>query len=290
MTAVTITHPEKVLFPEDGITKGDVAAYYAELADVMLPHLRGRPVTMERFPSGLGGKGFLQKNVVKGFPAWLARVETPKKGGTVHYPLADDARSLAWMANQNTVTLHVWTARVPDLRHPDWCVFDLDPAHEDGVVLRRAALGLRDLLAELGVASVAKTSGSKGYHVVVPLAARTSYRDAARFADRVAQRMVERQPESLTLEFAKADRGGRIFLDTGRNRPGATVAAAYTIRPRPGAPVSAPCTWEEIDAGRVEPQTFTLRRMPARLAAVGDLWAGLYDRAQSIASASAQLA
>ena len=290
MTAVTITHPEKVLFPEDGITKGDVAAYYAELADVMLPHLRGRPVTMERFPSGLGGKGFLQKNVVKGFPAWLQRVETPKKGGTVHYPLAGDARSLAWMANQNTVTLHVWTARAPDLRHPDWCVFDLDPAHEDGAALRRAALGLRDLLAELGLASHAKTSGSKGYHVVVPLAAGTSYRDAARCADRVAQRMVERQPESLTLEFAKADRGGRIFLDTGRNRPGATVAAAYTIRPRPGGPVSAPCTWEEIEAGRVEPQTFTLRTMPARLAAVGDLWAGLYERAQSIASASAQLA
>jgi bifunctional non-homologous end joining protein LigD len=288
-TSVTITHPEKVLFPDDGITKGDVAAYYAEVAAVMLPHLAGRPVTMERFPSGLGSKGFLQKNVVKGFPAWLERAEAPKKDGTVHYPLANDARALAWMANQNTVTLHVWTARAPELWHPDWCVFDLDPMHDDAAVLRRATLGVRDLLTELGLTSVVKTSGSKGFHVVVPLAAGTTYRDAARFADRVAQRMVERQPEHLTLEFAKADRGGRIYLDTGRNRPGATVAAAYSLRARAGAPVSAPCTWEEIEDGRAEPQAFTLRSLAARLADVGDLWAGLYDRGQSLDPALARL-
>ena len=127
-TAVAITHPEKVLFPDDGITKGEVAAYYAAVAAVMLPHVRRRPVTMERFPSGIGAKGFLQKNVVKGFPEWLERAELPKKDGTVHYPLANDARSLQWMANQNTVTLHVWTSRMPDPWQPDVCVFDLDPA------------------------------------------------------------------------------------------------------------------------------------------------------------------
>jgi bifunctional non-homologous end joining protein LigD len=288
MTALpVITHPEKVLFPDDGITKGEVAAYYAAVAEVMLPHVRKRPVTLERFPSGIGAKGFLQKNVVKGFPAWLERVEAPKKDGVVHYPLANDARSLQWMANQNTVTLHVWPSRVPRWDRPDLCVFDLDPSQDDADALREVALGLRDLLHELDLTCAAKTSGSKGFHIVVPLARATTFRDSARFADRVAAQLIERQPDRVTQAFAKAERGGRIYLDTGRNRPGATFAAAYTVRARPGAPVSAPCTWEEIERGAVGPQTFTLRTMAARLAAVGDLWKDLAASGQKIAKAGA---
>jgi bifunctional non-homologous end joining protein LigD len=286
---VTITHPEKILFPDDGITKADVAAYYAAVAPLMLPHLRGRPVTLERFPSGIGDEGFLQKNVVKGFPAWLERVEAPKKGGTVHYPLANDADALQWMANQNTIALHVWPSRAPDIWEPDWCVFDLDPADDDQDRLRTAALGLRDLLDELGLRSVVKTSGSKGFHIVVPLKKGTGFDESGHLAGRVAARLIERQPEALTLEFAKADRGGRIYLDIGRNRPGATVAAAYTLRPRAGAPVSAPCTWEEIERGTVGPRTFTLRTMPARIADVGDLWAGVAKGARSLKKALAAL-
>jgi bifunctional non-homologous end joining protein LigD len=283
---MTITHPDKILFPDDGITKGELAAYYAAVADVMLPHLRGRPVTLERFPSGIGAKGFMQKNVVKGFPAWLERVEAPKKDGVVHYPLANDARALAWMANQNTVTLHVWPSRVPRWEHPDVCVFDLDPSQDDADALREVALGLRDLLRELDLTCAVKTSGSKGFHIVVPLARGTTFRDSARFADRVAARLIERQPDRVTQAFAKAERGGRIYLDTGRNRAGATFAAAYTVRARPGAPVSAPCTWEEIEQGTIGPQTFTLRTMADRLAAAGDLWQELGRSGQKIARAA----
>ena len=137
-----ITHPEKVLFPDDGITKGELAAYYDAIAPVMLPHLRRRPITMERFPAGIGTKGFLQKDVVKGFPVWLKRIEAPKKGGTVHYPLANDVRSLLWLANQNTITVHVWPSRAPRIERPDLCVFDLDPSHDEPDRLREAALGL----------------------------------------------------------------------------------------------------------------------------------------------------
>ena len=144
-----ITHPDKVLFPEDGITKGDLAAYYEAVAPVMLPHLGGRPLTMERYPSGIGRKGFWQKNVSKGSPAWLERVEVPKKGGVVHYPVVTDLQSLLWVVNQNTITGHVWVSRVPDLYHPDLCVLDLDPARDDPAAARAAAIGLRDLLAEL---------------------------------------------------------------------------------------------------------------------------------------------
>src|SRR5437867_3154047 len=159
-----ITHPEKVLFPDDGITKGELAAYYEMIAPAMLPHIVGRPVTMERFHRGIGEKGFFQKNVVKGFPAWLERVEVGKKDGLVHHPVVRDVRGLLWLANQNCITPHVWTSRVPNVEAPDICIFDLDPADDDLHRLRAAALLLRDALAERGLTSWVKTSGSKGFH------------------------------------------------------------------------------------------------------------------------------
>ncbi len=277
-----ITHPEKVLFPEDGITKGDLAAYYEVIAPLMLPYLQGRPITMERYPSGIDAKGFFQKNVAKGFPEWLARVEVPKKGGTVQHPLVADVRSLLWLANQNCITPHAWPSRVPDLRHPDLCVFDLDPAQEDADALRAAALAVRDLLLELKLQSWVKTSGSKGFHIFVPLEPGTSFRDTARFSDRVGAVLVKRHPDLLTQEFAKADRAGRILIDTGRNGYSATFAAAYAVRPRNGAPVSAPATWEEVESGTIGPATFTIKMMEKRIADAGDLWSAVFDAPQSL--------
>jgi bifunctional non-homologous end joining protein LigD len=272
-----ITQPEKVLFPDDGITKGELAAYFEAVAPVMLPHVRARPVTMERYPSGIGHKGFFHKDVSKGFPAWLERVEVPKKDGVVHHPLVSDTRSLLWIANQNCITPHVWPSRAPNLYRPDVCVFDLDPATEDEPdVLRAAALGLRDLLNEVGLTSWVKTTGSKGFHIVVPLDGKAGFGDVSRFAHDVGRNLVKRDPQHLTQEFSKADRGGRILVDTGRNGYSATFAAAYAVRARPGAPVSAPCTWEEIERGEVGPRTFTLRSMVARVADVGDLWADMH--------------
>ena len=270
---VTITHPEKVLFPEDGITKGEVAAYYEAIAPVMIPHMRGRPVTMERYPAGIAKKGFWQKSVVKGFPDWLPRVDVPKKDGTVHHPLVDDAASLLWTANQNTITHHVWTSRVPDLHRPDVLVFDLDPSTDDAEVLRQVALALRHFLGEIGLDSLIKTTGSKGFHIVVPIDGKTKKGDAARFADAVGTFLVEHDPEHLTQEFHKVDRGRRVLMDTGRNHYSATFAAAYTVRAKPGAPVSAPCTWDELERGTVTPRSFTIRNMSARMKKVGDLWA-----------------
>jgi bifunctional non-homologous end joining protein LigD len=284
-----ITHPDKVLFPDDGITKGELAAYYESIAPVMLPHLRGRPVTMERYPNGIGSKGFWQKDVSKGFPEWLQRVEVPKKDGVVHHPVVTDARSLLWITNQNTITQHVWASRVPRLEHPDLCVFDLDPSRDDVAEVRAAAIGLRDLLAELGLPSWVKTSGSKGFHIVVPLDGKTPIGTVERFANRVGTLFVSRAPDHLTQEFNKVDRRGRIYVDTGRNGYSATFAAAYTVRAKQGAPVSAPCTWEELERGEVEPRSFTLRNMPARIAQVGDVWADLLRRRRSLTRAIGKL-
>jgi bifunctional non-homologous end joining protein LigD len=286
-----ITHPDKVLFPDDGITKGELAEYYASVASAMLPHLRKRPVTMERFPNGIGAGGFLQKNLAKGFPEWLERAEAPKKGGVVHYPLINDARSLEWMANQNCVTPHVWGSRVPKLFEPDVCVFDLDPSAEDEPeALRAATLAVRDVLAELDLPSWVKTSGSKGFHIVVPLDATLGFDEVAGFTAAVGRVLVERDPERLTLEFSKADRGGRIYVDTGRNGYSATFAAAYAVRSKPGAPVSAPCTWDEVASGKVGPRTFTLRTMASRLEDVGDLWGEMLAQPRSLKRAIAALA
>ncbi|HVV50824.1 MAG TPA: non-homologous end-joining DNA ligase [Polyangia bacterium] len=291
--AGAITHPEKVLFPEDGITKGELCAYYQALAPLMLPHVAGRPITMERYPAGIGKKGFIQKDVSKGFPRWLERVAVDKRSakepGVVHYPLANDARALVWLANQNSITPHVWTARVPDLEHPDLCVFDLDPAGDDAGALRAAALLVRDLLDELGLPSFVKTSGSKGFHIVVPLDAETGFDDVWRFAHGAGALLVKRAPALLTQEFIKTDRGGRILVDTARNAQGATFAAVYAVRPKPGAPVSAPCTWAEVAGGAAGPRTFTLRAMSRRIAEVGDLWNELASRRSGLAGALARL-
>lgn len=273
MTEVAISHPEKVLFPDDGITKGELASYYEMIAPVMVPHVTGRPITMERYHRGIADEGFFQKSVTKGFPKWLERVEVPKIGGTVHHPIVTDTRSLMWLANQNCITPHVWTSRSPNLYHPDICVFDLDPAQDDEPGrLRTAALALRDLLQELSLPSWVKATGSKGFHIAVPLDGEADCGHVAGFAHAVGTLLVRRDPENLTLEFSKVDRTGRIYVDTGRNHPPATFAAVYAVRAKPGAPVSAPCTWAELEGGHVAPQTFTLRSMAARLADVGDLW------------------
>lgn len=284
-----ITHPEKVLFPDDRITKGELAAYYEGVAPVMVPHIKSRPVTMERFPAGIGRKGFIQKDVSKGFPSWLERVEVPKKGGVVHHPIVIDQRSLLWLANQNSITPHVWTTRAPDLYHPDICIFDLDPSKEDSMMLREAALALRDMLEALGLPSWVKTSGSKGFHIAVPLDRKAETDVVGGFAHRVGAALVAQDPRLFTQEFHKADRGDRILVDTGRNGYSATFAAVYAVRARPGAPVSAPCTWTEIERGEVEPRTFTLRNMADRLADVGDLWADMRRRKRSLSRPAQRL-
>ena len=281
-----ISHPEKILFPADGITKGELAAYYEAIAPVMLPHLRRRPITMERFHRGIAAPGFFQKDVSKGFPEWLKRVEVAKHGGTVHHPIANDKRSLLWLANQNSITIHVWPSRAPNLYYPDVCLFDLDPA-DDGEpdVLRTAALNLRKLLDELGLPSWIKTTGSKGFHIAVPLDGKSDFDTVARFAHQVGRILVERYPDQLTQEFHKVDRAGRILVDTGRNGYSATFAATYTVRAKPGAPVSAPCTWEEVESGEVHPKSFTLRTMEKRINEVGDLWSSLLKSKRSLSRA-----
>jgi bifunctional non-homologous end joining protein LigD len=207
----------------------------------------------------------------------------------VHHPIVTDTRSLVWLANQNSITPHVWASRAPDLYHPDICVFDLDPSEEEPNVLRAAALGLRELLTELGLPSWVKTSGSKGFHIAVSLDGKADFGEVSGFAHTVGSILVARDPGHLTQEFSKADRGKRILVDTGRNGYSATFAAAYAVRAKPGAPVSAPCTWDEVERGEVGPRTFTLRTMVDRVAGAGDLWSDMRKRRRSLRRAIDQV-
>ena len=289
-----ITHPDKVLFPEDGITKADLVAYYQEVAPVMIPLVSGRPVTMQRFPNGIGRPGFLQKQIGDYFPDWIERVTAPNRRTRqattreqVTYMVCRGPDDLAYLANQACVTPHVWLSQTPDLYQPDQVVFDLDPASEDLGVMRSAAAALRGLLEELGVPSFLKSSGSRGLHVVVPVVP-TGETDAVKgFSMAVAEALAARHPDDFTVESRVAERHGRLYLDIGRNGYAQTMAAPYAVRPLPGAPVSAPLDWSELD--EFEPRRHTLRTIAQRLAQP-DPWAGMSAAASSLEAASARLA
>jgi bifunctional non-homologous end joining protein LigD len=257
---VEITHPRKVLFPDDGIAKSDLAAYYRDVAERMVPLVRDRPVSLQRFNAGIGREGFFQKNVAKGVPPWVKRVEVPKKGGSLWHVLANDAATLVWLANQNAITPHVWLSRADRLDKPDRMIFDLDPPDEgEFALVRRTARELGDVLREAGVEPFAMTTGSKGIHVVVPLRRRHGFDRVRDAAVAVAQRLVERRPRELTMEFYKRKRDGRLFVDVNRNGYAATAVPPYAVRARAGAPVATPLHWDELSDRRLSAQRWTLR-------------------------------
>jgi len=275
---VAITHPERVLFPGDGITKGELADYYLQVAGTMLPLVAGRPVTLQRFPNGIGKAGFYQKQVSASLPEWIERVTVPKaEGGTVTHLVLRRPEDLAWIANQSSITPHVWCSRVGSLERPDLLVFDLDPATAAGDLpaVLRTARQLRALLDELALPAYVKTTGSRGLHICVPLQAQASTAEAEAFAYDVARVLAARDPERLTTEWLLEDRAGRLLLDTARNKWAQMIAAPYAVRALPGAPVSVPLAWEELDEPGFDPRGHTLRSVPGRLASTSDPWAGL---------------
>lgn len=279
---IEVSNPQKILFPEDGVTKGEVVAYYLAAAERMLPHLVGRPLTLQRFPSGIDKPGFMQKNAGKGFPPFIDRVELPKQGGTVSYPAISDLEGLVYLANQNTITFHIPCFRTNDLEHPDRLVFDLDPSDGDLEGARFGAREVHALLTELDVPSLVMTTGSKGFHVVVPLGPTISFESLGRFALAVAHMLCLRHPERLTTEFLKKERRGRVFVDWLRNGFGATGVSPYSLRPREGAPIAMPIAWDELNT--TEPSQFRLRDDLDRLQADPWLDATPFDLTGAIAA------
>jgi len=286
MARVALSHPDKVLFPDDGITKADLAAYYERVSEWMLPHLYARPVSMQRFPEGIDGKGFFHKDVPDYFPDWVGRAEGPKAKGTVTHPIIRDLDSLLYLVNQNTITPHVWTSRADRVFQPDRLVIDLDPAPgSDFTAVRRAALHSGDLMRELGLTPFAQVTGSKGIHVWTPLRRRASFDDVRAFARDMGRVLAARHPDELTTEWRKEKRDGRILVDTARNTYAQTAIPPYAVRPRPGAPVATPVEWDELSDSRLRPDRWTLKSVGRRLAQRGDPWADIASFARGISRA-----
>jgi bifunctional non-homologous end joining protein LigD len=287
VAGVEISKPDKLLFPDDGITKLDLATYYDAIAAVMLPHLRGRPVNMQRFPDGIGGMAFYEKKVPSHFPDWFATVEVHTEDGDQRQVVVDDRRSLVYLAQQACLTPHTWLCTTKSLEEPDQLVFDLDPSDDDLAKVRRATRMVGELLDDLGLTTYLKTTGSRGYHVLVPLRPARDFDQVRAFARRCAEVLVDRAPELLTLEQRKAKRGDRVYVDIGRNAYGQTAVPAYAVRARPGAPVSTPITWEELS--RVRPAQFTITSVRRRLARRACPWSDVRRRAQGLGKAVERL-
>jgi bifunctional non-homologous end joining protein LigD len=283
---VEISHPDKLLFPDDGISKADLASYYERVSEWMLPHVKGRPVSMQRFPQGIGGKGFFHKDAPDHFPSWIRRVEVPKAGGNVTHVISSDSDTLVYLVGQNTITPHVWLSRADRIAQPDRLVFDLDPPPgRDFASVRRAARATGDLLRELGLAPFAQVTGSKGIHVWAPLRRRAHFDETRELSRRAARVLAERHPDELTTEFRKEKRDGRILVDVMRNGYAQTAVPPYAVRPRPGAPVATPIEWEELSDARLRPDRWTVKTVLRRLAARGDPWAEMQSYARGIARA-----
>jgi bifunctional non-homologous end joining protein LigD len=285
VSRVEVTHPDKVLFPADGITKRDLVTYYERVAGVMVPHVRDRPVSMERFPEGIDKPGFIQMDVRGAAPPWLQTITVPKRYGTVTHVLANSPAALAWLANQAVITLHVWTSRADRLDRPDRMIFDFDPGGGDFTGVRKAARALGALLRDLGLEPFAMTTGSRGLHVTVPLRRTAGYDTVREAAFAIAGTLVARAPHELTIEARKAKRGDRIYIDCLRNGWAQTAVAPYAVRARPGAPVATPLRWQELSNSRLRPDGWTLRTIGRRLARIGDPWADIAAHAHGLSEA-----
>jgi bifunctional non-homologous end joining protein LigD len=292
---VGLSHTGKVLFPgADQITKGDLIGYYADVAGWMLPYLRERPVAMARYPEGITGQRIFQKNVPDYFPDWITRAEVKKQDGVLHHVICDKPATIVYLANLACIELHVFLSTVGRLDRPDQVVFDLDPPDADHFAdVRAAALQLRSLLAdELSLTSFVKTTGGKGLHVHVPLRGDADFDAARGFARQVGGLLVTRMPDTVTMEQRKDKRGHRLYVDVMRNAYAQTVVAPYVVRARPGAAVSVPLHWDELNDSTLEPGRFTLRTVRGRLAGLDratDPWADLTRHRYSLAAAQGRL-
>ena len=286
---VKLSSPDRVLFPGDRVTKGDLFAYYCDIAPVLVPHLRDRPFTMKRFREGIVAPSFFQKDAPKGMPEWIPTRPFrtyPREGGSriVNFPLVNDDLALLWMVNAGCIDLNAWYSRSDKPDRPDWVLFDLDPSPDVGFrETVEVALLVRAALAAVGLEGFPKTSGSEGIHILVPIARRHTYDDTREFAEIVAGAIARTHPGLATTEWSKAKRRG-VLIDANQNGEGKTIASVYSVRPKAGAPVSTPLRWDEVNDD-LDPAAFTMEAVLERVARDGDLYAGVLTTRQSLGAA-----
>jgi bifunctional non-homologous end joining protein LigD len=271
---VRVSHPSKVYWPDDGLTKLDLVEYYLAVAPVMLPYLRDRPESMHRHPNGIIKESFFQKDVIEEtLPKWIETfdVTSDSEERTINYLVCNEPATLAYMANLGCIEINPWNSRTVSPEHPDYLVIDLDPLDIEFEAVVEAALATKKVFEKLGIESFCKTSGATGLHIYVPLDAAYTYDEARTFSEIIARLVHAELPKTTSVERSPAKRKGKIYIDFLQNRRGQTLAAPYSVRPRPGAPVSTPLIWSEVNA-KLNPVAFTIRTTLARLKKTGDLW------------------
>ena len=288
---VEIDHPAKLLFPQDNITKQDLAEYYARIGETMLPYLQGRPLTLQRFPNGIDAPGFYQKQVVppgqNHYPDWVTRVavEVKGQGGRQYQLVCNNVATLVYLVDWDCITPHIWLSRADRLDYPDKLIFDLDPPDNEFAPARFAARALRTLLQSIGMAPFVMTTGSRGLHIVVPLDRSANFDTSRSFAQAIARRLADQYPDRLTTKVRKSERHGRLFLDYLRNAYAQNSVAPYAVRAKPGAPVATPLDWDELDDETLHSQTYRMDNILQRLERKPDPWKHLFEQSQSVASA-----
>jgi bifunctional non-homologous end joining protein LigD len=291
---VELSNTGKTLFPDDQVTKGDLVGYYRDIAARMLPYLRDRPLSMERYPDGITGERIVQKNVPRYFPDWISRTRVKKQGGTLVQVICDKPATLVYLANQACIEMHAFLSRTGALDRADQLIFDIDPPDDHRFdQVRHLALGLRELLeGDLGLTAFVKTTGGRGLHVHVPLNAADDFDTVRRFARQASDVLAAREPDILTTEQRKESRGDRVYSDVMRNAYAQTAVAPYSVRARPGANVATPLDWAELEDPRLTPHQFTMRTMAGRLDRLGgaDPWASMARKRYSVARAAQRLA
>jgi bifunctional non-homologous end joining protein LigD len=286
VAGIAISNPDRVMYPDAGVTKLELARYYERVADWMLPHITGRPLSLVFCPEGIDGECVYLKHARSGAPAALRRVQIAEKTKVDEYMVVESVGGLVSLIQMNWIEAHTWNSRIEHLEQPDRLVFDLDPGPDVGwAAVVRAARATRDVLATHGLRAWVKTSGGRGLHVVVPIQPRASWKACLAFCEGIAGELVRDAPSRFTTQFAKAGRERHILVDVLRNRRGNTVITAYSPRARPGAPVSVPLAWDELSAGR-RPERYTVRSVPRRLARLeNDPWDGYWTSSQALPGA-----
>ena len=282
---------EDVIFPDEGITQGDLIDVYRRLADVILPHLAERPLTMQRFPDGIEEGGFYQRVASDYFPDWIPRVivDVKEDDGQKPQVICNSEATLVYLVDQGLVTPHVWLSRADKLDHPDKLIFDLDPPDSQFKPVRRAAELLHDLLNDLALVPFVMTTGSRGAHVVVPLDRSAPFDAVRSFSKDVAKLLARREPDRLTVEMRKEERGDRLFLDYLRNSYGQNSVAPYGVRAKPGAPVATPLDWDELADPDLHAQSYTVGNIFRRLGQKKDPWRDIMSHARSLSTARERL-
>jgi bifunctional non-homologous end joining protein LigD len=286
---VETSNEDKVFFPDKKITKGDLIDYYQRIADWMLPYLKDRPLVMKRYPDGIKGESFFQKEMGDYFPDWIDHIKVKKEGGTVTHVECNNAAMLVYLANQACIEPHVWLSKSAKLKYPDQLIIDLDPPGNDFGRARFAARVLRELLEELDLPAFLKTTGSRGLHVLVPLDQRADFDTVRKFAQDAARLLAKRHSDKLTIEARKAKRRGRLLIDTARNAYAQTAIAPYAVRAKPGAPVAVPLDWDELSDSKLDAQRYNIKNVFQRLSRKSDPWSGLLRSRHSLNKARQRL-